>query len=174
MFWLVRIHSDWDGLIFNWFATNEIENFFWIGAKWLGGLARIQTSEWFEMIRNEFISEAFARVLSCTLIKLFKNFYLPYWVRHFVLKNFEILIINSNLVVKNGLDNFIFVVNCTLLGFRSKVPDDRSINYSKDLLPCIYIFLWLIYLTILIWWANKSSLINDCPPCSEVSFEAII
>ena len=27
--------SDWDGLIFNWFATNEVEIFFQIGSEWI-------------------------------------------------------------------------------------------------------------------------------------------
>ena len=43
-FGLIQIDSDWGGLIFNWFATNEIENFFWIGSGCLG-LAR-DDSKW--------------------------------------------------------------------------------------------------------------------------------
>ena len=41
-----RIESDWVGLIFKLFSTNEIQNVFRIGSYWFA-LTRIQISEWF-------------------------------------------------------------------------------------------------------------------------------
>ena len=42
--------SDWGGLIFKRFLTNEIENFFRIGSDWVA-LVQTQISEWFRVIR---------------------------------------------------------------------------------------------------------------------------
>ena len=66
-FWLGLKISDWYGLIFNRFTSNEIENFFRIESNEFG-LARIQISEWIgiNLIGSEWISiqDFYQRVLN--------------------------------------------------------------------------------------------------------------
>ena len=54
-----RIHSDWIGLIFNWFASNEIKNFMQINSGWV----RIQILKWngINLFQNKFQSKTFTR-----------------------------------------------------------------------------------------------------------------